>query len=212
MSTELTIAIPLITLLVGWLLGEASSRRREISSDRRAISRAIADLLEVRHRTFALKAYMDEVTKKFNIPQQVQPIILALLRAILPLTDSLAKRYNESIDAVASTDPLLGFRLRSKDELPKFLTTLQQVASQDPTATQAYPQIEARLLDVIKSPLDDSILELARTHGWLTWWKVKKYLRKPLFEQKDLDELLSKFESFIPKASQQGGNDARSGV
>lgn len=194
MSTELTIWTQLITLMVGWLLGEASSRRREISSHRQAISRAIADLLEVRHRTFELKAFMDEATKKFKIPPQGQPVILAKLRAILPVADSLAKRYNESVDVVASSDPLLGFRLRSKDALPKVLTSLEQLASQDPAATQAYPQIEAGLLDVIKPQLDDLIIELAKTRGWFTWWKVKKYLRKPSFEQKDVEELLSKFE------------------
>jgi hypothetical protein len=47
---ELTVILSLLTLLVGWLLGEASQRRRELSTDKRAISRCIADLLEKRSR------------------------------------------------------------------------------------------------------------------------------------------------------------------
>ncbi len=211
MTTELSIVIPLITLLVGWLLGEASSRRREISSDRRAISRAIADLLEVRHRTFGIKAYMDALIKKFNVPQQAQPIITSVLQVMLPNSQSLQARYNDSVNAVSSANPLLGFQLRSKDELPKFLAILRQIASQDATATQVYPQFEGLLMDVIKSPMDDFILELAKTHGWRTWRKVKKFLREPLLQQKDLDEYFGKLESLIPAASRPTSDDARSG-
>ncbi len=201
--TELTFVISVVTLLVGWLLNEASHRRREISSDKRAISRAIADLLEVRNRTLFLNAYLDEVAKRFKIPNEAQLIMIALLDNLLPNTESLQKRYNDSIDAVASADPVLGFRLRSKDELPNYLKTLRQLVSQDPNSARLYPQFEAQLMDLIKSPMDEAILELAKVHGWRTRRKVKTFLNEPIVDKEQLDQFLSKLQAMVPAASQQ---------
>lgn len=203
MNVFTIIILPLLTLLVGWLLREASQQRREISTDRRAISRSIADLLEIRHRTYALKSYLDRVTEKIKIPQEVLLFIISTLESFLPNIDSLQKRFNDSVDTVASSNALLGFQLRSKDEFPKLLNTLRQLASQDVKSVQLYPQFEKQLMDIIKPELDDFILALAKSHGWLTWWKIKKYLRKPITSQKQIDELLTKFGPIINDASQK---------
>jgi len=209
---ELTTILPLLTGLVGWLLNELSHRRREVASDRRAISRALSDLLEIRHQTFFLKAYLDEIMKQFKLPQQVWTILMPYIQGLIPSTDSLERRYNDAVDAIASANPLLGFRLRSKEELPKFLKTIRQLASQDPSAVDVFPIFEERLLDVVKSPLDEIILELAKIHGWRTWWRVRKFVRQPVFDKKDFDELFSKFQPFIDAASQQINVSSRSGA
>jgi hypothetical protein len=195
--TELTFVISLVTLLVGWLLGEASNRRRELSSDRRAISRAIADLLEVRNRTFFLKACLDEVAKRFKVPDEARPIMATVLDAFLPNTELLQKRYNDSIDALASTDPVLGFRFRSKDELPKLLKTLRELVSQDPNSARLYPHFEKQLMELIKSPMEEAILELAKAHGWRTRRKVKAFLNESIVDQTQLDNLLSTIQGMI---------------
>ncbi len=195
MNVLTIIILPFLTLLVGWLLGEASQRRRELSTDRRSISRAIADLLEVRHRTLAIKTYVSMVSEKFKIPQKALPFLISTLESFLPNIDSLQKRFNDSVDAVSSANPLLGFQLRSKDELPRLLNTLRQLISQDVKSMQLYPQLENQLMDIIKPELDDFILALAKSHGWFTWWKIRKYLRKPIIEQKRLDQFISKLMS-----------------
>ncbi len=192
-----------MTGLVGWLLSELSHRRREVASDRRAISRALADLLEIRHQTFGIKAYLDEVTKQFKLPNQIWTVLRPYIESLFPSTDLLQKRYNDAVDCVASANPLLGFRLRSKEELPRYLRTVRQLATQDPSAADIFPTFEARLLDVVKSPLDEIILELARIHGWRTWWRVRKLVREPIFDKKDFDEIFSKFQPFISVATQQ---------
>jgi hypothetical protein len=194
---ELTVILPLLTLLVGWLLGEATQRRRELSTDRRSVSRAIADLLEVRHRIYFIKSYVDKVSEKFKIPQEALPVLNSSLESFLPNIESLQKRYNDSVDAVASANPLLGFQLRSKDELPKMLNTLRQLASQDANVMLIYPKFEKQILDLTKAPLDDFILELAKAHGNFTHKKIKKYLSQPIVDQKKLNELLEGFQQFI---------------
>jgi hypothetical protein len=218
---ESTTILPLLTGLVGWLLNELSHRRREVTSYRRAISCALSDLLEIRHQiflpTFFLKAISDKIIKQFKLPQEVCTNLMLYIQDLIPSLDSfdsLEKRYNNAVDAVASVDPLLGFRLRWKGELPRFLKTIKGVALQDPGVVNVFPMFEERLLNVIKPHLDEIILELAKIHRWRTWWRVRKFLRAPVLDKKDidlLDELFSKLQP-IDAASQQINVSSRSGT
>jgi hypothetical protein len=197
--------LSLATGLVGWLLNELSHRRREVAGDRRAVSRALADLLEIRHQTVGLKALLDEVTKHFQLPANVMSLVLPYVHQFWPNTDDLSRRYNEAVNAVAAADPFLGFQLRSKDEVTRLLKTLQQLSSQDQKATQLWAELQAILLDLIKSPLDDIILDLAKQHGRRTSKSIRKYLAEPIAESKELKEYFAKVESILTAAGQPSG-------
>lgn len=192
----------LLTGLLGWLLNELSHHSRERIADQRAISRALADLLEVRHQTVGLKLFIDAFSKRLNLPLNIIPIVLTQVEGILPKTDDLSRRYNEAIDVVSATNPLLGFRLRSKDEISHFLTILRQLASQDPTALEAWPQFEAIIVDLVKSPLDEVILDLAKRHGFKMAWKIRKHLATPVFDPADLDLYLEKVKPLLESLGQ----------
>jgi hypothetical protein len=209
-NTNIVIAI--LTGLVGWLLGEASHRMRELSQDRRAIAKALADLLEIRHQTLGFNAYWSAFTQKFKIPKEAIPVVLGIIQPFMPNMDGLQKRYNEAVDSISSADPMLGFRLRSKDEFPGSLKALRSISSMDQTANLLFQDLEPILLDLAKSPFDDIIIELAKIHGIRTWWRIRKYLRKPLFEQKDFDQVFAKLEPIIAAASQPTPVSGRSGA
>ena len=194
---ELKYIIPVGTLIIGWLLNEVSQSLRTRATDRRAIARALSDLLEIRHQTFGLKAAFDEFGKRFNLPNNFQLILLNYFDNILPSADDLRKKYNETVDAVASADPILGFRLRSKDILNPLLRTLRNLASADPSASNLWPQLEAQLMQLVKSPLDEIIVELAQVHGWRTKLRVRRLLKRPLIEPKEMEEYLANFGSLI---------------
>jgi hypothetical protein len=201
---EMNLVWPLITLIIGWLLGEAGHRRRELSNDRRAIAKALADLLEVRYQTIGFKAFMDGFAERFKIPKQQIPIVLNYIKEILPNTDNLQTRYNDAVDAIAAANPILGFRLRSRDEITKYISALRRLSATDPTASLAFQDIEAFVLDAAKAPMDEIILDLAREHGFRTHWKLKRRLSKPAYDPKDLEELFSRLEKLIAAASQSG--------
>lgn len=194
---ELKYLIPIGILIIGWLLNELGQKLRSRSTDRRAIARALADLLEIRHQTFGLKAAFDEFGKRFNLPSNFQLIILNYFNNLLPSAEDLRKRYNETIDAVASADPILGFRLRSKEILNPLLQTLRSIASGDPNTSHLWPLLESQLMQLVKSPLNEMILEVSRLHGWRTWLRVRRMLKRPFIEPKEIEEYLANFESLI---------------
>lgn len=159
---ELTIILPLLTGLVGWLLNEVSHRRREVSADRRAISKALADLLEIRHQTVAMKSLFDTLTHRLNLPQSIWSFIFPFLESFWPNSDGLHKRYNDTVDSVASANPMLGFRLRSKDELTRYLKSLRQLASQH------YTELKPVFL---KYSADERTVQAAR-NGLLSFTRI----------------------------------------
>lgn len=126
---DLNYVIPLVGVIIGWFLNGISQLLRLRREDRRAIGRALADLMEIRHNLLGVKKISEELIRRFNIPPQDQIVFRNLLDSILPNLESLHKRYEENVNTIASTEPLLGFRLRSKDSLAPALRRLRSIAS-----------------------------------------------------------------------------------
>jgi hypothetical protein len=198
---ELKYLIPVVSLIIGWLLNEFSQRLRMRSSDRRAIARALADLLEIRHQTFGMKAILDEFGKRYNLLNNFQLILSNFFVNFLPSTEELHKRYDNTVDAVASADPVLGYQLRSKDILDPWLRTLRTVASNDATVSNLWPQFESQLMQMIKSPLEEAIRKLSRQHGLRTCLRVNRILKRPFSLDKEIEEYLNEIDSHL-KSSQ----------
>ena len=83
---DLNYVIPLVGVIIGWL----------------------------RHNLLGVKKVSDEVIRRLDMTPQDQPVFRNLLDSILPNLESLHKRYEKDVNVIASTEPLLGFRLRSK--------------------------------------------------------------------------------------------------
>lgn len=188
---DLNYVIPLVGVIIGWFLNEIGQLLRLRREDRRAIGRALADLMEIRHNLFVVKKVSDEVIRRLGIPPQNQPVFRNLLDSILPNLESLHKRYEEIINTIASTEPLLGFRLRSKDSLAPTLRKLRSIASTDKASSTALSQMEAQLIELVEPHFEKQILELARLHSWRTWFKVWRYIRKPFTLPPEMEELMS---------------------
>jgi hypothetical protein len=197
---ELRYLIPLGAAILGWFLNELSQRFRSRGADRRAVARALADLLEIQHQTIALKTFLDEMSRRLNLPQHLQLVLMTYFHNLWPNTDKLHERYNQSVDAVASFDPLLGFRLRSKDQLSPFLQTLRTLVGTDVNATRLWPQLESQLMELVQSPLNETIIELARRHSWITWFRVRRRSKRPIWSAVELDGFVSKLQPLIDSA------------
>jgi len=194
---KFTYIIPLIALIIGWFLNELSLVFRVRRDDRRAIARAVADLLEIRHRLFAVKKVPEEIKKRFNISDHEQVLFGTILNSFLPDPEGLHKRYDEAVGVIASANPLLGFRLRSQDFLPALIGYLRLIASGDKNASKVWHKIESQLTSFIDPHLNEMITELAWRHGWLTWVKVRRYIRKPFESPRELDEFFQTMSSFV---------------
>src|SRR5690554_6923669 len=115
MKTEITSLWPVLTLVIGWFLNEISSKRRTNQDQKKAISVAVSDLLEIRHEIIATTESFNTIISSFNIPHKMLPEVFKMLRELDSDSGDFNKRFNQTVTRVAEFDPIMGFKLRSKD-------------------------------------------------------------------------------------------------
>jgi len=197
---------PVLTLILGWTLNEVGSSLRLRREHRRSAGPLLTDLLEVRHDLIVLHAVTTELGKKFQIPPQAQLLVQQYIRALIPEPPKFLEKYEEAISTLARADPIRAFRLRGQPLIGPFLAQLRGLAASDEAASGFWISVvEPELLKMIRPHLDQLILDLARVHGWLTWWNTHAQLRKEVPSQSDkkwISDLLAKIKKAGETATQ----------
>jgi len=189
--------LPLVGVGAGWMLNQFGQWFVFRRDERKAIGKALADLLDIRHRLLSMSRVVDMLSQRFGMPTEAKPYIRAAFEQFFPADAELAKRYSESVALVAATDPVLGYRLRSKDMVSPLLNQLRAIAlATGPEAGTLFTKLESELMRHIEPQFEELIRLLARRHGWRTWWQVRGVSEKPLEIPEDLIKALT--ES-IPK-------------
>jgi hypothetical protein len=178
-------------IVIGWLLQEISHSLADRRERRRAISLALTDLWDIEHHFHALNFVLEKLGSLVAIPPQAKAQVWVVFeQLILPDPAELHKRYNQSVTTLASLDPVLGFRLRSKDLVRPLLTFLNSVAAQSPESAVVWFRLQKPLLDQTNKALKDAVLELARGLGRGTHRRVLKRLEHSADVPKELDDWL----------------------
>jgi len=195
--------LPLAGVAVGWGLNQCGQWFVFRRDERKAIGRALTDLLEVRHRLLAIPKTVTLMAAKLNLPADAHAPLKMALGALFPQDEGLAKRYEESVSLVSGMNPILGFRLRSQDMGGALLQRLRTMASQDsPQTVTMFSKMEDHLVDHLLPHLEVLILELAWKHSWRTWWKTKTRLKETLeMPEGFLDGVLA----FVPQPKAGAG-------
>lgn len=192
--------LPLIGVAVGWVLNQLGQWfvfRRE---ERKAIGKALADLLDIRHRLIGMTKAVDALSHRFGIPAEAKPFMRTVFEQFFPPDADLGKRYNESVALVAAVDPVLGFRLRSQDTVSPMLHQLRAMAlANGPEGGLFIAKLESELMSHFDPHLERLIRLLAKQHSWVTWWRVDGLLKKPLELP---DGFLDALAEAIPKPPQ----------
>jgi hypothetical protein len=179
-----------LLVLGGWLLNELSSLIRLRREDRRLAGPVLTDLLEIRHRITTVnemtKEYVNEVGKHVEIPPQVRLQLQQYFQIQFPQPPQFLEKYEEAVSTLARVDPIRAFRLRDQLLIAPMLTQLQGLASATRTDTAIWISIlEPELLGKFKAHIEELILDVARAHGWLAWWRSRRILRKPILSEAD---------------------------
>lgn len=195
--------ITLLAVAVGWLLNELSSLIRLRREDRRSIGPVLRDLLEIRHRLFALDSAIAELKRHLPIPAEAESPLKQVLSMLVPPPPRLQERYDEAVSIVARANPLLAFRLGYQPTLETLLASLRNLAASDPaTSKLCSSTVEPALLHLFKPRLDELILDVAQAHGFLTKWRARRILRRPMQltqeEQQQISHLLSQAQATTP--------------
>jgi len=197
---------PAFTLIVGWFLNELSYLFRLRREERKPFAKAIADLLEIRHNIRAVSTAIGEMKKRFPVPPDVELAARRFFQDSILQTEALRQRYNETVSLIASVDPILAFRLRSKDEFAPLLQKLRPFLDNDNQAKLFAAQIEDKMSCAFLDHLEESIMEVAKTHSVKTWWRIRKHLSKHGEMPKVFDELMSLVQKAPKQTSEPGSS------
>jgi len=190
---------PVLTLIAGWFLNELSCFFRLRREERKPFAIAMTDLLDIRHRLRAVSTTVGEIKKRFPMSPDNELVVRRFCQDFIAQTETLQRRYNEAVTLIATVDPILAFRLRSKDEFPSLLQQLRPFLDTDVQTRPFVAQIEAKLSCAFLEYLEESIVQVAKAHSMRTWWRIRKYLRKHQEMPKAFDE----FVSLVQEDSQQ---------
>lgn len=187
---ELSSILPVLTLILGWFLNEASKYLGLRREKRGAIAQAIADLLEIRHQMVSIRMVVEKMTEKFNLPSEVGPAMKEFYKKLFPVPTDLSERYEKAVTLISSSDPILGFKLRSKNLVSEYISKLTLLANRDVETRTIIGDFEGKLEKIIIPQLEESILELTKKHSLLTWLRVRNLLNENQEMPEQLEKLL----------------------
>ncbi|MGA2280153.1 MAG: hypothetical protein ABSG80_07620 [Verrucomicrobiota bacterium] len=195
-----SIVIPILTLVLGWSLNSFTPIFEARRENRKALSKAIADLLEIRHRLLAEKVVMEQIKKMLPLTPVDERAIRNLILQVLPQANDLSKRFDETVTLIASVDPLLGFQLRSKDFITKIGGFFVNLEAKAGTPLPPFTEFESHISRMAIPHLNEVILHLSWRHGLCTWLKVKNLLKKNTGEvPKELESMMESMKVELQK-------------
>lgn len=192
------------SVVIGWLLSELGHYRRGRSAAKAAVGRALSELLEIRHYLRAINLVFREIRERLPLPPSEVLRGMVWIQHLMPADPKLPERFTAAVTEIAATHPLLAFELRSKDEIPSYLLklrSLQVPESGDSPIQLAVDEVISRsLIDT----LEKSIRELAFSHSFYTWWRIRKHLRAELTVPGEYQAILEAHLNGSKSASGQG--------
>lgn len=194
----MTSIFALLAVALGWFLNELSSVVRLRREDRRASGPVLTSLLEIRHRLLNFDELMRELGKHLRIPSQVRLQLQQYLRTLIPEPPKLIEEYEKAVSTLAFVDPVRAFRLRGQPLIEPYLATVQGLAATTETDAEMWSAIiEPEILGRFRANIERLILEVARAHSWVTWWRVRRRLREPNVSDDDrkmISDLIEKLK------------------
>lgn len=196
--------LPILTLLLGWSLNSLAPIFQERRDNRKAVGKALADLLEIRHDLFARQLMMEQVKTLCALAAVDERIAFGVLTKCLPQPNHLSKRYDEAVTLIASSNPLLGFQLRSKDYISKVSSMLSQIENQAGQSISMFSEMEAQVYRIAIPHINEVIVDLSREHGFFTGFRIRRFLKKGMIVPKEAEDLLSSLKAEIEKMRSAG--------
>jgi hypothetical protein len=194
----LNFILPVVGVITGWFLNETSNYIKGRNESKKPISRALSEILDIRHSVYGFSKSLYYFKNKFNIPDELWPIIRTIISDKYPVTIDISNRYNTAVDLISENEPILAYRLRSKDLITKLSSILNEINNKNDTDFETYKTLlEQNLLEQINPELERTALILAWKHSIITWIKIKLFLRKPVFDEERIEEIIEKTFSEI---------------
>jgi hypothetical protein len=170
--------LPVLTLLIGWFLKEFSDFFQSKRERRKVIGIAVSDLLEIRDRMVAYRRTLDSLQKRFRIAPLAAANLSKIMESIIPSIDNFQERYEKTLSLIATTDPVLAFRLRSRYVFNPAINKLKDFLGADYLNLSFVMKVEGFTTQAMLTVFDELILELAKMHSKKTVAEIQKQLNR----------------------------------
>lgn len=170
--------LPLAGVVIGWFLNQITQSLIIRKERKRALGRVLEGLLDVRHRLRSVPFVTSEIARRLAIGPRDQLTMSIVFSGLIPV--ETLKSFDDAVTAVAAEDPVLGYRLRFQNLAPTIVEQLRRLSLNDATATQLWAESEKDLMGHLLPHLEELILEVARIRSWVTWFQVRRTLRRQL--------------------------------
>ena len=169
----------LILIAFGWLLNELSHRFRSSAQRRSVVGRVLAELLEIRLYIKSISAVVSDFQGTFPVATPSATLdVLNSLNEIVPADPDLRDRYNTALTELASTHPVLAYKLRRKDQISAFLNRLRSIQSPRQSEIDVLVRMHEWLRSEITESVEEAIRQVAWAHGIRTWYSTRRILRR----------------------------------
>ncbi|WP_370230807.1 hypothetical protein [Marinobacter nauticus] len=111
----------LVSAIAGFLVGQANGFFDRRNEKRKAFSRALAELLEIRHRFKGAIYLLRRLGTEVNVPREYLDEIVQGLPDGLLWDPSVSTRYADAVNTLSAYSPLSAYVLRSKDIVGLFV-------------------------------------------------------------------------------------------
>jgi hypothetical protein len=190
---QLSIILPIVTLVLGWLLNELSRYFVFNYEMHGAIGKTVLNLLEIRNKLKNIQFYSQYITKTLNLPVEA-PEMRLLYKKIFPSNEELYQNIQQSIISIASSNPVLAYQLKENitglSVFDKVFLLIEGNEEGDRLFANFLASMEYQTLPLI----DDSLLQLAKKHGLITYLKTKHQLNTAIKIDPEMEKTLNKFK------------------
>lgn len=188
----------LIGAFAGFLVGQANGFFDRRSQERKAYSRALAELLEIRHRFKGAVYMLRRIGCDIEVPREYLDEIVQGLPDGLLWDKSVSDRYADAVSTLSAYAPLSAYLLRSKD-IVGFFVNGSPVSFGTSESSHSFAMKNLEIMEeAVVSALEESIEGVSRFLGR----KKNKLTKKILEDTQDvLPEVKSSTDELIANAN-----------
>lgn len=148
--------------IAGLVFGQANGFFERRNLRRQAISRALSELLEIRHRFRSSLYVISRIGAEAGIPDEHIDSIIAKLPEGALWEDGISDRFNEAVTALSSHAPILAYALRSKDIVRVFCNGMPFVFGSSPLTRRATLDNIELIKGAISPAIDEVIIGVSK--------------------------------------------------
>lgn len=191
------IIAPLIGVILGSTISGISVYFRSRTERKRLIACALSDLLEIRHYFVNIDVILREIKSRTPISQETVHSFRTQIKSIIPMDSNIHERYEEAISLLAGIDPVLAFKMRSKNKILDIFDTIRQYSTSNGASPFQIEEFETILRTAITPAMDKAVLELAALHSSTTSQQVKEIVASANGPQPKIASLLDNITNMV---------------